>query len=392
MIPYSRQTITNLDALYVASVIRFKNLTQGREIEKFEKSIARFVGAKFAVAVSSATAGLHLAHLALKNPLGSKVVTSPVSFLSSANSIIYAGLVPVFADVDIETGNLSALGLKEILDNQKISVVVPVHYAGMPCDMEKIYSMCSKKNIQIIEDAAHALGARYSTGEKVGSCKYSDLTVFSFHPVKSITTGEGGLVTTNDENLYLELLKLRSHGIEKNQNNIRNQILSKTNGIPNIWYYEMQTLGFHYRITDIQAALGYSQLKKINKFIKKRRLIATRYDKFISRLANVNAIQVHGRNYSAHHLYPIKIDFNKINISRNELMKKLRDKRIITQVHYIPIPLQPYYKSLGYEIDGLPNAMNHYFQILSLPIYPKLNFFRQKKVVHHLKQILEKSN
>lgn len=389
MIPYSRQTITTLDALYVANVIRFKNLTQGKEIEKFEKSVAKYVGSQFAVAVSSATAGLHIAHLALQNSRGVKVVTSPLSFLSSANSIIYAGLEPVFSDIDADTGNLSVHTLKKVLDDEDISVVVPVHYAGMPCDMPEIYSICSKNKIRIIEDAAHALGARYSTGERVGSCKYSDLTVFSFHPVKSITTGEGGIVTTNDEKLYLELLKLRSHGIEKSQKNIKNLILGKTNGVSNIWYYEMQILGFHYRITDIQAALGYSQLKKLNKFIKKRRSIAKRYDKLISNMENVSAIQVKTRNESAHHLYPIKINFDKIQISRNELMEKLRRYGIITQVHYIPIPLQPYYKSLGYHCENLPNTLNHYFQILSLPIYPKLSRLKQRKVVRKLRKVLE---
>lgn len=391
MIPYSRQTITFLDALYVANVIRFKNLTQGKEIEKFEKSVANYVGSQFAVAVSSATAGLHIAHLALQNSPGAKVVTSPISFLSSANSIIYAGLKPVFSDIDAETGNLSVHALKKVLEDNDISVVVPVHYAGMPCDMSEIHSICSKNKIQIIEDAAHALGARYNTGERVGSCKYSDLTVFSFHPVKSITTGEGGVVTTNNEKLYLELLKLRSHGIEKSQKNIKNLILSKTNGVSNIWYYEMQTLGFHYRITDIQAALGYSQLKKLNKFIRKRHSIAKRYDKLISKMENVSAIQVKTRDDSAHHLYPIKIDFDKIQISRNELMEKLRSYGIITQVHYIPIPLQPYYEYLGYNCKNLPNTLNHYFQILSLPIYPKLSNFKQRKVVRRLKKVLENS-
>lgn len=392
MIPYSRQTITNFDALYVAQVIRFKNLTQGKEIEKFEQSVAKFVGAKYAVAVSSATAGLHIAHLALKNPKGAKVVTSPVSFLSSANSIIYAGLIPIFADIEADTGNLSAHSLKQVLENHSISVVVPVHYAGMPCDMQEIHTICSKKKIQIIEDAAHALGACYSTGERVGSCKYSDLTVFSFHPVKSITTGEGGIVTTNSENLYLELLKLRSHGIEKNQNSVKNSVLSKTNNVANIWYYEMQALGFHYRMTDIQAALGYSQIKKINKFIKKRRSIAKKYDKFFAKIENVKAIQINNRNESAHHLYPIKIDFDKIKISRNNLMQKLRSCGIITQVHYIPIPLQPYYESLGYKCDNLPNALNYYLQTLSLPIYPKLTINKQRKVVRTLRQILENSH
>jgi dTDP-4-amino-4,6-dideoxygalactose transaminase len=350
------------------------------------------VGAKFAVAVSSATAGLHLANLALDNPPGSKVVTSPMSFLSSANSIIYAGLVPAFVDIETATGNLSLEDLKKTIEENKISAVVPVHYAGLPCNMKDIYEICSSKNIYVIEDAAHALGATYSTGEKIGSCKYSDLTVFSFHPVKSITTGEGGIVTTNNEDLYLKLLKLRSHGIQKNQEHPKNSILSKTNGIPNVWYYEMDTLGFHYRITDIQAALGNSQMKKLDKFIKKRRKIAKRYDKLILKLDNISALQFNMRDRSANHLYPLKINFDKINISRNELMLKLRENGIITQVHYIPIPLQPYYQSLGYACDHLPNTLNYYFQALSLPIYPKLTKIKQRKVIQTLKKVMEIGN
>ena len=392
MIPYSKQTISNLDALYVARQIRFKNLTQGKEIEKFEKKVAKYVGVKFAVAVSSATAGLHLSHLALEVPRGSKVITSPISFVSSANSIIYAGLEPIFVDVEENTGNLSILKVQQMLSEQNVSVVVPVHYAGLPCDMRLLNAICSEKKIFIIEDAAHALGAQYSSGEKVGSCKYSDLTVFSFHPVKSITTGEGGMVTTNNEDLYSRLLKLRSHGIQKNQELIKNSALSRTNDIPNIWYYEMDTLGYHYRITDIQAALGYSQMHKLDKFMRKRRAIALRYDKMISKMGYISAFQANTRLNSANHLYPIKIDFEKIKISRNELMKKLRSKGIITQVHYIPIPLQPYYEALGYQCDILPNALNYYFHTLSLPIYPKLTRFKQRSVLRNLRLIMENNH
>ena len=271
MIPYSRQTITWLDALYVARQVKFKSLTQGAEIQKFEESVSQYVGAKYAVAVSSATAGLHIAHLALDHPIGAKVVTSPISFVASANSIIYAGLKPVFVDVDLDSGNMSTSKLAETLNSQNINTVVPVHYAGNPCDMKTIYELCRKQNISIIEDAAHALGSNYETGEKIGSCKYSDLTVFSFHPVKSITTGEGGVITTNNPNLYARLLKLRSHGIQKTEPEPTNVLLGKTNGERNVWYYEMDSIGYHYRLTEIQAALGFSQMKKIDRFIKKRR-------------------------------------------------------------------------------------------------------------------------
>ena len=388
MIPYSKQTITVLDAIYVARQVKFRSLTQGSEIQKFENSIAQYVGAKYAVAVSSATAGLHIAHLALGHPLGAKVVTSPISFVASANSIIYAGQTPIFVDVEVDSGNMSAEKLAEVLNSQNISTVVPVHFAGNPCDMEKIYDLCKGRRISIIEDAAHALGSNYITGEKIGSCKYSDLTVFSFHPVKSITTGEGGVITTNNPELHAKLLKLRSHGIQKNDLEPSNQLLGKTNGIKNLWYYEMDSIGYHYRLTEIQAALGVSQMKKVDKFIKKRRKIALRYDKLISQINSINSIKKDLRNISANHLFPISIDFTSISRGKNDVMLELRKNGIMTQVHYVPIPLHPFYQKLGYNMEHLPNALNFYFQILSIPIYPRLSFRKQKKIVKIFKNLL----
>ena len=387
MIPYSTQTTTILDAIYVARQVKFRSLTQGSEIQKFEKSISRYVGAKYAVAVSSATAGLHIAHLALGHPLGAKVVTSPISFVASANSIIYAGQTPIFVDVEMDSGNLSSEKLAETLNSQNISTVVPVHFAGNPCDMVKIYELCKAQNISIIEDAAHALGSNYITGEKIGSCKYSDLTVFSFHPVKSITTGEGGVVTTNNPELYEKLMKLRSHGIQKKDLEPSNELLGKTNGIKNLWYYEMDSIGYHYRLTEIQAALGVSQMKKVDKFIKKRRKIALRYDKLISQINSINSIKKDLRNISANHLFPITIDFTSISRGKNDVMLELRQNGVMTQVHYMPIPLHPYYQKLGYNMDQLPNALNFYFQTLSIPIYPRLSFRKQKKIVKIFKKL-----
>ena len=388
MIPYSKQSISIIDALRVARQVKFRSLTQGAQIKEFEDSVADYVGSKYAVAVSSATAGLHLAHLANGDPIGSNVATSPISFVASANTIIYAGHTPFFVDIDFDSGSMSVDKLTDLINKTKISTVVPVHYAGLPCDMKRINEVCKEKNIKIIEDAAHALGATYDSGEKVGSCTYSDMTVFSFHPVKSITTGEGGMITTNNEKLYAKLLKLRTHGIQRKEDGFQNRILGYTDGEPNLWYYEMDSLGYHYRLTEIQAVLGYSQMKKINRLMRKRQVIAKRYDKYFSNIKNIKKLQSKSLSKSANHLYTIKIDFTKIKISRNDLMNKLRKVGIITQVHYIPIPLHPYYNDLGYNVDDLPNTMNFYSQILSIPIYPKLSIAKQFKVYKNLKKLL----
>ena len=388
MIPYSKQSISIVDSLRVAHQVKFKSLTQGNRIKEFENSVADYVGSKFAVAVSSATAGLHLAHLAIGHPVGSNIATSPISFVASANTIIYAGHKPLFVDIDFDSGSMSVDKLVDLINKINISTVVPVHYAGLPCDMKRIHNLCSEKNISIIEDAAHALGATYNSGEKVGSCTYSDMTVFSFHPVKSITTGEGGMITTNNEDLYHKLLKLRTHGIQRKEDGFQDKILGYSDGKPNIWYYEMDSLGYHYRLTEIQAMLGYSQMKKIDRFMKKRKTIAKRYDNYLSNIENIYKSQSRIGGESANHLYTIKIDFTKLKISRNDLMNELREKGIITQVHYVPIPLHPYYKELGYYVHDLPNAMNFYHQVLSIPIYPKLSILKQFKVYKNLRKLL----
>lgn len=388
MIPYSKQSISIIDALRVARQVKFKSLTQGNRIQEFENSVADYVGSKYAVAVSSATAGLHLAHLAIGHPIGSNVATSPISFVASANTIIYSRHIPFFVDIDFDSGSMSVDKLTDLINQTKISTVVPVHYAGLPCDMKRIHEVCKEKNISIIEDAAHALGATYDSGEKVGSCTYSDMAVFSFHPVKSITTGEGGMITTNNKELYDKLLKLRTHGIQRKEVGFQNKILGYSDGQPNLWYYEMDSLGYHYRLTEIQAVLGYSQMKRIDKFMKKRQSIAKRYDKYLSNVKNIKKSQSKNNSGSANHLYTIKIDFTKIKSSRNDLMNKLREIGIVTQVHYIPIPLHPYYKQLGYDVDNLPNTMNFYFQILSIPIYPKLSILKQFKVYKNLNKLL----
>jgi dTDP-4-amino-4,6-dideoxygalactose transaminase len=254
--------------------------------------------------------------------------------------------------------------------------------------MESLYELCSSNGINIIEDAAHALGSVYPSGEKIGSCKFSDLTVFSFHPVKNITTGEGGIITTNNKELYETLLKLRSHGISKDISNFKNKKLSFTAGVPNPWYYEMSILGFHYRITDMQATLGFSQMKKLKKFLMKRHQLAKRYDKAFANNQFFQPIQLNLRNYSAKHLYPIKINFSKISLSKNEIMKKLRDKGIITQVHYLPIPLHEYYQKLGYDIKNLPNTAKFYNEVLSIPLFPNLGRIRQRRIIKAIDSLI----
>lgn len=386
---YGRQTTNLRDALAVGWQVWSKSLTQGPKIQEFEEAVAQKVGAKYAVAVSSATAGLHLALLALELEPNSQVITSPISFLSSANAALYSGLKPKFIDIDPVSKNLSAELLDQSLSGgAKVSAVIPVHFAGLPCDMKTIYDSCSRRGVRIIEDAAHALGASYDDGSHVGSCKYSDLTVFSFHPVKSVTTGEGGMITTNNHQLYLSLLQLRSHGIVQNDSNLQDNLLGFTDGVRNPWYHEMQRLGYHYRLTEIQAALGISQISRLNKFIESRRLIAKRYDKMLTSFPEVNPIQHLSRDKSAHHLYVIEIDFSRLSISRARLMKILRDVGVGTQVHYRPIPSQPFYKKLGYTTKDIPEAMGFYAKCLSIPIYPKLRFLQQRKVVSHLKSSL----
>lgn len=389
MIPYSRQTITLLDSLKVGWHVWRHSLTQGPKISEFEKAVASEVGAQYAVAVSSATAGLHIALEALQLQKGGEVITSPVSFMSSSNAAFYAGLTPRFIDIDPNSLNIDLHKVgAEVALNKNVSAVIPVHFGGLPCDMEVLSDYTAPIGVPIIEDAAHALGASYKCGSKVGSCKYSDMTVFSFHPVKSVTTGEGGVITTNDFEIYQRLLQLRSHGINQLSENFQNPLLSKTNGIRNPWYHEMQRLGYHYRLTEIQAVLGIAQMKKLKDYIAKRQSKAKLYDSLFANSIIVRPAQEVNYYASARHLYVIRINFSSAKISRAELMISLKEMGIGTQVHYRPIPQQPYYANLGYDIADYPEALHYYEEALSIPLFPRLRRSQQEYVAKSILKLL----
>lgn len=382
-IPYGCQSIDESDILAVTEVLRSDFLTTGPKIKEFEEALSNYINVKYAIALSNGTAALHLASLALLNK-GDKVITTPNSFVATSNAILYASGIPVFADIK-DDGNIDLDKVIEILEKDKyIRALYVVHFSGNPVDMDKLRYIKEHFGIKILEDAAHALGATYN-GKKIGSLEHSDIAIFSFHPVKHITTGEGGLITTNSKELYEKITILRNHGIIRNNfTNISQAFDEKGNQNP--WYYEMVDLGFNYRITDFQAALGISQLKRLNLFLQKRKEIARRYDEYFKD-AIIRPLYSYNEN-SSYHLYVVRIDFDKLNITKAELFNKMKEKGILLQVHYIPIPMQPYYKSLGYNVDNLPNALKYYKEAVSLPIYPDLSFEMQDYVVKSLFEIV----
>lgn len=389
MIPYGKHHIDEEDIQAVVNVLRSGILTQGPIIEQFEQEIARYVGARYAIAVSSGTAALHLAALAAGVGPGSALITSPITFVASANAALYTGGSVVFADIDPQTINMSPNSLAIALENNpNTKAVIPVHFAGLPCDMPAIKLLADNAGAVIIEDAAHALGASYPAGGKVGSCSHSLMTIFSFHPVKAIAAGEGGMITTNDEIIYRKLLRLRSHGINKLDDALEIPSQAQANGEVNPWYYEMQTLGFHYRITEMQCALALSQFKKLDQFISRRRTLAKKYDELFAAFKNCRPAQLMGRDLSGHHLYVLRIDFNSLDINRAELMKKLKDKGIGSQVHYIPVPMQPYYRKLGLNFEDFPDAINYYEEALSIPLFYDLTDAQQEYIVTIFKDLV----
>ena len=384
-LPYSRQSIDKKDIYEVTKTLKKDFITQGPKIYEFEKNFAKYVKAKYAVACATGTAALHIACQSLKLGKGRNLLTSPITFVASANCAQFLGADTHFADIDLDNYCISPSSLEKILKNKKIDIVVVVHMSGHPADLEDINSLKKKYDFKIIEDACHALGGSYKN-KKIGSCFYSDISTFSFHPVKPITTGEGGMVTTNSEKIYKSLLKFRTHGIHKNKDDFFNKDMAYDKiGNVNQWYYEMSDLGHNHRITDFQSALGNSQLKKIDKFIQARRKIAKIYNNGFSKNKFIKVPKVNPNTSHAYHLYTLLIDFKRINKSRNEIMKKLRDMNIGTQVLYIPIHLQPYYlKKYGFKIGDFPNAENYYESCLSIPVFPGI---RKKEITYIIEKI-----
>lgn len=370
MINYGKQWLDEDDIAAVVEVLKSDFLTQGPRVLEFENALAAYVGAEYAVAVSNGTAALHLAVNALDIPGGYEGLTVPNTFAASANCFLYNGLTPGFVDIDSRTYCMDASALEKRL-TPETRVVIPVHFAGQPAEMESIVAVTGGKDIRVIEDASHAIGSRYENGKMVGACCFSDMATFSFHPVKTIATGEGGAVTTNDPELYEKLLLLRNHGITKDASKFVNP--STGPGSPGPWYYEMRELGFNYRLTDMQAALGFSQLKKIDGFIKRRREIVKTYNDAFKAVPFLTVPYEREDVFSAFHLYVITINFEGIKKTRAQVMQELREKGIGTQVHYIPAHLLPYYQeNFGFKEGDFPVSEDYYLHCLSIPLYPKM--------------------
>lgn len=355
-IGYGRHWIDEEDIRVVADTLRSDFISQGRKIEDFERAFCEYTGARFCVALSSGTAALHLAIASLEIPVGSEGVTSDMTFVATPNAMIYNGLKPVLCDIDPSNFLISLSALKENIRNET-KLIVPVHFAGLTCDMEEIENIARSRKIHIVEDAAHALGSRYPDGRKVGCCCRSDMTTFSFHPVKAITTGEGGAVTTNDESLYKKMLALRNHGFVKNSSGLN----------------EMRALGFNYRMTDFQAALGESQLMKLDGFVERRRKIADFYMDSFKDFPGVGFQKgAHGSG-SSWHIMVMLFDYEKAGLDKNIFRSLLSEKGIFTQIHYLPVHMHEYYKkNYGFSPGDFPNSEEYFKKALTIPLYPKM--------------------
>lgn len=376
IIPYGRQCIEDDDIEEVVRVLKSDFLTTGPEVSLFEEAFAEKVGAKYAVAVANGTAALHAAVFCLELLPGDEVITTPITFAATSNAVLYAGATPVFVDVDPDTYNIDLNQVEKNITD-KTRAIIPVHLSGQPCNMDAIAAIAEKYNLKVIEDASHALGAYYKD-KPIGSL--SDMTTFSLHPVKHITTGEGGVITTNDESLYKKLCLFRSHGITRD--------ITKMLKFDGPWYYEQQALGFNYRLTDFQAALGRSQLKKLERFVERRIEIAKQYDEGFKDFKKIVIPKQLENTKSSWHLYIIKINFDTLGLSKVEVFENLKNAGIICNVHYIPVYKHPYYKENGFEKTHCKVAETLYDCMLSIPIYPSMTDEDVDYVINTIKQVL----
>jgi UDP-4-amino-4,6-dideoxy-N-acetyl-beta-L-altrosamine transaminase len=384
MIPYGRQDITQADIDAVVAVLRSDFLTQGPAVPAFEKTVASYCGAQHAVAVNSATSALHIACLALGVGKGDVVWTTPITFVASANCALYCGASIDFVDIDSRTYNLSVERLAEKLSQAEKTgklpkVVIPVHLCGQSCDMAAIHALSQQYGFGIIEDASHAIGGKYK-GNPIGNCRYSDITVFSFHPVKIITTAEGGMALTNSAELANKMALLRSHGITRDP-------AQMTHAADGPWYYQQIELGYNYRMTELQAALGVSQMQRLDVYVTRRHQLARRYDELLAALP-VTAPWQHPDSYSGLHLYPIRLQLDKIQKSHLQIFDSQRTQGIGVNLHYIPVHTQPYYRRLGFKAGDFPESESYYADAISLPMYPGLTEAQQDHVITSLKLIL----
>ncbi|MBP6421671.1 MAG: UDP-4-amino-4,6-dideoxy-N-acetyl-beta-L-altrosamine transaminase [Propionivibrio sp.] len=381
MIPYGRQDISEADIQAVVDVLRSDFLTQGPQVPAFERAVKTYCGAQHAVAVNSATSALHLACIALGVGSGDIVWTTPISFVASANCALYCGATVDFVDIDPRTYNLGLDALAAKLEKAEREgklpkVVIPVHLAGQSCEMAGIHALAQRYGFKIIEDASHAIGGKY-LDEPVGNCRYSDIAVFSFHPVKIITTGEGGMALTNDPVIAGRLMRLRSHGITR--------VPAEMTHLPDgPWYYQQIELGFNYRMTDIQAALGLSQMQRLDEFVAKRRLIAKRYDELLADFWVTTPWQIPDADSSLH-LYIVRLKRDQINFAQKDIFERLRSFGILVNLHYIPMYRHPYFEAMGFIRDEFPEAEKYYAEAISLPIFPTLSEAQQTEVIERLK-------
>ena len=378
MIRYARQNISQEDIASVIEVLRSDFLTQGPSVSRFELAVAQYCVAQHSISVNSSTSALHIACLALDLGHGDWLWTTPNTFVASANSALYCGAKVDFVDIDPRTYNISVERLKEKLeqaekDGRLPKIVLPVHFAGQPCDMPAIYALSQRYGFKIIEDASHAIGASYN-GIKVGSCVHSDITVFSFHPVKIITTGEGGMAMTNDEALANRLSRLRTHGITSDKE------LMHSRPEDEIWNYQQIELGFNYRMTDIQAALGWSQMQRLTEFVRYRHSIANRYDQELKSLPIITPYQANG-TYSSYHLYPIRINEGESGKTQRQVYDSLWKNGVAANLHYIPVHRQPYYEKLGFKACDFPESEQFHREVITLPMHTKLEPQQQAAVI-----------